>query len=185
MTPADNGGGDPEAPSNLPARLWTKVVEGLAALGTILIGVLMLLICADIVARNIMGASLPLISELGAMTLVMIVYLQLAATIRANRLPRTEIFHAPLCQRRPRAGAVLSAFFDLAGAVVVGLIAWSTIRILSKDLASSEFIGVPGIATLAVWPFRLLILIGVTVATVEFLLRVVTALRQAAGGPVR
>ena len=59
-------------------------VEGLAALGTILIGFLMLIICADIVARNLMGSSLPLITELGALTLVMIVYLQLAATVRAD-----------------------------------------------------------------------------------------------------
>lgn len=71
-------------------RLWRWAVDGLAALGTLLIGVLMLLICADILARNLMGSSLPLISELGALTLVMIVYLQLAATVRADRLPRTE-----------------------------------------------------------------------------------------------
>lgn len=160
------------------ALLWQLTVDGLAALGTILIGVLMLIICADIVARNLMGSSLPLITELGALTLVMIVYLQLAATVRANRLARTEIFFEAFRQSRPRAGAVLSAIFDLAGGLLVGLIAWSTVTILEKDLASSEFIGVPGIATMPTWPFRALILIGVTVAAVEFLLRTVGALRE-------
>ena len=160
------------------ALLWQLTVDGLAALGTILIGVLMLIICADIVARNLMGSSLPLITELGALTLVMIVYLQLAATVRANRLARTEIFFEAFRQSRPRAGAVLSAIFDLAGGLLVGLIAWSTVTILEKDLGSSEFIGVPGIATMPTWPFRALILIGVTVAAVEFLLRTVGALRE-------
>lgn len=161
------------------ARGWSLVVEGLAALGTVLIGVLMLIICADIVARNIMGGSLPLISELGAMTLVMIVYLQLAAAIRADRLARTEIFLPVLRSKSPRAAALLSALFDLVGGMLLGIIAWSSIRIIEKDYASGEFIGVPGIATLVVWPFRVLILIGVTVAAIECAVRVVVALRRA------
>lgn len=166
---------------SLLARVWRWLVDGLAALGTILIGILMLIICADIVARNVMGASLPLVSELGALTLVMIVYLQLAATVRADRLARTQIFFATFRSKRPRGGAILSAVFDLAGALLLGLIAWSTVHILGKDLASGEFIGVPGIATLSTWPFRALILIGVAVASVEFLVRTFSTLRSAAG----
>ncbi len=168
-------------PAHFAARAWARVVEGLAALGTILIGFLMLIICADIVARNLMGSSLPLISELGAMTVVMIVYLQLAATVRADRLARTEIFFASLRDKHPRAGAILAAFFDLGGALLIGVIAWATIRVLSKDYGSGEFIGVSGIATMAVWPFRVLILIGLTVASVEFLVRLLKELRVAAG----
>lgn len=164
------------------ARIWAMIVEGLAALGTILIGFLMVIICADIVARNLMGSSLPLITELGALTLVMIVYLQLAATVRADRMARTEIFYLAFRESRPRAGALLSAAFDLAGGLLIGLIAWSTINILQKDLASAEFIGVPGIATMPTWPFRALILVGVTVAAVEFLLRTLAALREGYGG---
>lgn len=163
------------------AGIWAMAVEGLAALGTILIGFLMLIICADIVARNLMGSSLPLITELGALTLVMIVYLQLAATVRADRMARTEIFFTVFRESRPRAGAMLSALFDLAGALLVGLIAWSTVNIFQKDIASSEFIGVPGIATMPTWPFRILILIGVTFAAIEFLLRTIAALREGFG----
>lgn len=163
-------------------RLWRGLVDGLAALGTLLIGVLMLLICADIVARNLLGSSLPLISELGALTLVVIVYLQLSATVRADRLPRTEIVLIALQDTWPRAAIVLNACFDLAGAALVGLIAWATVRILEKDLASHEFIGVPGIATLPTWPFRVLILVGATVAALQYVVRTVAALRAAAAG---
>lgn len=147
-----------------------------------MIGVLMLIICADVVARNLLGSSLPLVSELGALMLVMIVYLQLAATVRADRLARTEIFYSAFRASRPRAGAILSALFDAVGAAVVGGIAWSTLGILGKDLDSGEFIGVPGIATAPVWPFRVLILVGVTVAAVEFALRVWAALACARSG---
>lgn len=150
---------------------WQRIVDGLAALGTVLIGVLMLLICSDIVARNLFGASLPMISELGALTLVMIVYLQLSAAIRADRLAKTEIFITTIGSSMPRLAELIVALFHIVGAGMFGLIAWSTIRILGKDYASGEFLGVPGIATLPTWPFRVLILVGALVAAIEFLVQ--------------
>ena len=74
---------------------------------------------------------------------------------------------------------------DAVGAAAIGGIAWSTVRILEKDWKSGEYIGVTGIATLPTWPFRVLILLGVTVAAIEFLMRVVAALRYAASGGAR
>jgi TRAP-type mannitol/chloroaromatic compound transport system permease small subunit len=177
----DDGAPPPGRRKSVVGRAWGWAVDGLAALGTVLICILMLVIAADVVARNTMGASLPLVSELGALMLVMIVYLQLAATVRADRLARTEIFFTPFRRSRPRAGALLSAAFDLVGAAAVAAIGWSTIRILEKDFASGEYIGVTGIATVQTWPFRALILVGVFVAAVEFAIRVWSALRVAAG----
>lgn len=158
-------------------KFWKWIVEGLAVLGTLLIGVLMVIICADIVFRNLFGSSLPLVSELGALLLVMIVYLQLAATIRADRLARTEIFLPVMQSKFPKIGNWIAALFDLVGAALIGLIAWSTINILEKDVAAGEFIGVTGIATMPTWPFRALILLGCTVAAIEFLVRAVENLQ--------
>jgi TRAP-type mannitol/chloroaromatic compound transport system permease small subunit len=151
-------------------------------MGTLLIGVLILIIFADVVARNLLGSSLPLVSELGALTLVMIVYLQLPTTIRHNRLARTDIFITPLGRKRPRAAALLSLIFNLVGAAVVGGIAWATIRILEKDMASGEYIGVTGVATFPTWPFRAMIFLGVTVAAVQFLVQGYEAARIIALG---
>lgn len=178
----------PDAPE--PARrspgarvlgVWNLLVDGLGALGTLLIVVLMCIICADIVARNTMGASLPMVAELGALTLVMIVYLQLATTIRHDRLSRAELFHGALRRGYPRAGAVLDAVFHLVAAGVLGVIAWATVTIVQRDLTRGEHIGVTGIATLPTWPFRALILLGMAVATVQCLVQLAGALRTAAG----
>ena len=158
-------------------RVWALIVDGLAVAGTLLIGALMVIICADIVFRNLLGSSLPLVSELGALMLVMIVYLQLAATVRASRLARTEIFLPPIQRRFPKVGAVVAGLFDLTGAAMLGLIAWSTLSIFEKDLSSGEFIGVTGIATIPTWPFRALILLGVTVAAIEFVMQAISSLR--------
>lgn len=159
-------------------RAWHRLVEALAALGTILIGVLMVIICADIVARNLMGASLPLVSEVGALLVVTLVALQLGATVRAGRLARTEVFIVPLEARFPVAGAILNGLFDLVGAVVLGVIAWASVLVVEKDYAAAEFIGVPGVATLPTWPFRVLILTGFAIAAIEFAVQIVAALRR-------
>ena len=158
------------------------MVEALAVLGTVMIGVLGVIICADIVARNSMGASLPLVSEMGALLLVMIVALQLATTIRAGRLARTEFFITAVEARSPRAAAALMVLFNLAGAWMLGLIAWSTVDVLTGAWEAAEFIGIVGIATLPTWPFRLLILLGFGVAAIEFVVRALADARIVIGG---
>lgn len=172
-------------PQSKPLLVWSTFVDGLAVLGTALIGVLMIIICADIIARNTMGASLPLVSELGALLLVMIVCLQLPTTIRADRLARTEVFFVVFREGRPRAGAALSAAFNLVGAAVLAMIAWASWSILQKDYYSSEFIGVPGIATLPTWPFRALIFVGITVAAAQFIVGAFTEFRTSLRGKVQ
>ncbi|WP_348644518.1 TRAP transporter small permease subunit [Rhizobium sp. AQ_MP] len=177
----EHAAGQARSPSPAPgrsARLWLTFVDGLAVLGTILIGVLMVIICTDILARNAMGSSLPLVSELGALLLVMIVCLQLPATVRADRLARTEVFYIPIRERHPKAGAALSCLFNLVGSCVLGAIAWASLSILVKDFESGEFIGVTGIATLPTYPFRILIFIGIAVSSIQFLVQAVAEARS-------
>ncbi|WP_439563071.1 TRAP transporter small permease subunit [Roseinatronobacter sp.] len=164
------------------ARVWGALVDGLGAIGSMLIVALMLVICADVLSRNIMGASLPLVSELGALMVVMIVYLQLATTLRHDRLARADVFYTGFRALHPRKGAVLGALFDLAGAWVIGVMALATLRVLERDIASGQFIGVTGVLTLPTWLFRAAILAGMTIAMVQFVLSVLAALQIAVAG---
>ena len=167
-------------------RFWNRGVDGLAALGTIMIVFLMAIIVADVVARNIMGASLPLIAELGALTVVLIVFLQLGTAVRNDRLASTEFFLDAVSARQPRAAAVIRAIWDLAGAAVCAGIAWSSWGILWRDVEHREFIGVTGVLTMPTSPFRALIFIGAAVAGLQFLLRAASRLRHpGASGPAR
>ncbi len=163
-------------------RLWGAVVDGFAAVGTLMIGVLMVIVCADIVARNAMGASLPLVSEAGALLVVTLVALQLGATIRARRLARAEFLLTALHARTPRLGFLLHAGFNATGAVILGIIALATYGVFHKDWQAAEFIGVTGIATLPTWPFRLLVLAGFAIAAIEFAAATLSDLRRALGG---
>ncbi len=176
--PATAAAPDPGGGAPLPLRYWHLLTDGLAVLGTVLIVVLMVLICADVAARNILGGSLPLVTELGAITVVMIVYLQLASAVRHDRLARTEVFFEAIKARYPRLGLLLGAAFDLAAAAMFALIAWSTVGIFQRDLSSANFFGVTGVLTVPTWPFRALIVLGLAVAAAQAALQVITGLAR-------
>jgi TRAP-type mannitol/chloroaromatic compound transport system permease small subunit len=159
-------------------RAWAWLVDGLAALGTLMIVGLMLVIFADVLARNLLGGSLPLVAELGALLLVMIVYLQLGTTVRHDRLARADLFFAGIVERRPRLAAWLEALYCAAGFAVCALIVWATVDILARDFRIGEYIGVTGVMTLPTWPFRLLILVGIAVAALQFLVQAVRVLAR-------
>jgi len=167
-------------------RGWARLGDGLGAVSTLLIALLMLLICADAFARNILGGSLPLVSELGASLLVVIVYLALATTIRHNRLARTDVFLGWLARKSPRAAAVLSAVYDLIGAGLLALIGWAGMLTLARDFAGGKYIGIQGVLTFPLWPFGAAFVIGLVVAAVQCLLQAQHALRggsaQTGGG---
>jgi len=149
-------------------RFWNRGVDGLAALGTVMIVMLMTIIVADVLARNLMGASLPLIAELGALTVVLIVFLQLGTAVRNDRLARTEFVLDAIAAGRPRAAELLRALWDLCGAAICAGIAYASWGILRRDFDHSEFIGVTGVLTMPTSPFRLLIFVGAVVAAVQF-----------------
>jgi TRAP-type mannitol/chloroaromatic compound transport system permease small subunit len=152
-------------------RLWGRLVDGLGALGSMMIAGLMALIVADVVVRNAFNVTIPIVAEVGALGVVMILFLQLATTVRHERMARTEFVIQALFRRSPAAAAFMEGIYDLLGALACGLIAWSTYGVLIKDLAAGEFIGVLGLLTIPVWPFRVLIMIGVGVAAVHYLCR--------------
>ena len=66
---------------------------------------------------------------------------------------------------------------------MIAILAWSTLGILERDLRATEFIGVTGVLTVPTWPFRVLILIGATVAAVQFVLQAVDRLARFAPRP--
>lgn len=178
-----NTGGDAAPPTGgrWPLRFWSAGVDGLAALGTVTIVLLMAMIAADVVVRNLFGASLPLIAELGALTVVLIVFLQLGTAVRNDRLASTDFFLEAVSARRPRAAAAIRAVWDLFGAAVCAGIAWSSWGILWRDIEHREFIGVTGVMTMRTSPFRALIFVGATVAAVQFVFLAASRLGQAAG----
>lgn len=166
-------------------RAWTIFVDGLGAVGSVLIGGLMALVCADVVGRNLLNQPIPTVAELSAFSVVVIVFLQLASTVRHDRMARADLFIDPFTRRHPRIGGTLATLFALLGGVCCALIAWATWPVIAKDIDAGEYIGIDGVGAIATWPFRALVVFGAAVAAVQYLIGAVQALRTAVRGEPR
>lgn len=167
------------APS-APASLFGRLVDGLNAAGSVVIGLVMLLMCADVLLRNLANHPLDGVAELVATSIVVIVFLQLPATLRHGRMSRADLFIDPFIQRRPRAGKRLRALFSLAGIFACGVIAYATWPLLARAWGDSEFFGVEGVFTFPTWPMRAVVLLGAVLAALQYLLLTVQDWREAA-----
>ena len=98
-------------------RGFSAFVAGLNSVGTVLIFAMMLLINADVFARFLFNAPIDGVTELVELSIVAIVFLQLADAVRAGRLTRSDGLYSRLEAKLPRLSHALGALFDLAGAL--------------------------------------------------------------------
>jgi tripartite ATP-independent transporter DctM subunit len=79
------------------------------------------------------------------------------------------MFLAPLEQRSPATASAWKALFALLGIGLLAVLVLGAWPDLVNAWASDEFAGVEGIFTIPVWPIKLLIVVGSTIAGVELL----------------
>jgi TRAP-type C4-dicarboxylate transport system permease small subunit len=163
-------------------RWFGRLVDGLNAIGSVVIAAVMLLMCADVLLRNLASRPIDGVSELVATSIVVIVFLQLPATLRHGRMSRADLFIDPFIRRRPRAGKGLRALFSAAGAFACGAIAYASAPLLRRAWSDAEFLGVEGLFTFPIWPMRAVVLAGAVLAAVQYVLLVLQDLREAAHG---
>jgi TRAP-type C4-dicarboxylate transport system permease small subunit len=165
----------PSAPDSSLGRL----IDALNAAGSVLIGAVMLLMCADVLLRNLANRPIDGVAELVASSIVVIVFLQLPATLRHGRMSRADLFIDPYIVRRPRAGKRLRALFSLAGVFACGVIAYATWKPLLRAWSDNEYLGVEGLFTFPTWPMRAVVLLGAGLAALQYLLLVIQDLKEA------
>lgn len=161
--------------------LLGRVAGGLNALGTVWIFVLLLLVNADVGGRFLFGAPLRGVPEIVSMSIVAIVFLQLAHTALRGRLTRSDALIGLLHARAPRLAQALEAAFALLGAACCAVLIWAVVPLLERAIEIEEYVGAIGDFTAPVWPVRLVIILGTALAAMVFLLAAARHLRAMAG----
>ena len=156
-----------------------RLTQGLNALGTLIIIGLMLLINTDIVGRTGFDAPVRGVTELVSLSIVGIVFLQLADTLRSGRFTRADMLLDRLKRNRPVLAAVLQAIYHGLGAVLMGIILWAAWPSLVESIRIREYVGALGDFTAPVWPVRLMMLVGLSVTALTFVLLASMDLRRA------
>ena len=151
---------------------FSRVIGAMNAAGTLWIIGLMVLINADIVGRGALNAPIAGTPELVSFSIVGIVFLQLAHTLRSGSMTRSDVLLNVLQRRAPRFRRGLLALFHLAGGVLMFLIAWKYWPSVAQAWQHPErnFMGNPGFFTIPLWPLFILVFLGIVATAIQFVI---------------
>lgn len=163
---------------------WFVMIRGvvdlltnlLNVLGTLLIVAVMLLVNADVIGRVFFGAPVSGVPEMVSMSIVAIVFLQVAQAFRKGRLTRTEAVLGFFEKRTPRFRQVLEVVFSLAAIALIWQLFWASQPLFMKAWIRGTYEGTVGDFTAPIWPVKLIILIGCAALLVQLILHTATAL---------
>jgi TRAP-type mannitol/chloroaromatic compound transport system permease small subunit len=113
------------------------------------------------------------------LSIVAIVFLQMANTLREDRHVSNDIIMRLIAQSRPRMADFVYALFNFIGAVLMALIVYYVWPIVEEAYRNGYFRGTGGVVELAIWPFYTAIIIGAAATAVQFFLVSVRDFRRA------
>lgn len=163
---------DDAPPPKAPTEPFGLLIGVMNAVGTVWILALMLLINADIFGRGAFNAPIAGVPELVSFSIVGIVFLQLAHTLRAGSMTRSDVLLAVLEVRAPTARRVLLVLFHLVGGCLMSTITWKFWPSLSRAWhdPARNFMGNPGFFTVPQWPLYAVMLLGIAATAAQFLI---------------
>lgn len=165
-----NSGGAP-APSHGPSTPGlSPLVVGMDAVGALIVLGMMVIVNVDVFGRWLMDTPLAGTLELTEMGIVAVVYLQLAHTVRVKRLTRSDTFLNFIAHRHgDRVNQTLRMLFNLAGSVILAIIAYGQLPRLIDAWSRGYYKGNVGIFTAPTWPLEGIMLLGAAAASLQFL----------------
>ena len=158
---------------------FDRLVVGMNALGSFWILLLVVLVTSDALGRTFLNHPIEGTHEMIQISVVGIVFLQLADTIRTGRLTRSDSVLGILNLHWPHASAALQCVFYLLGATFMGIALWGSVPLLKEAIERGSYIGNDGIFTAPVWPVKTIIVVGLAVCLIQFLRLGFAAFRQA------
>lgn len=157
------------------------VTQALNIVGTILILVMGIAVNADVIGRDFFNRPIPGVLEFIGLSIVSIVFLQMANTLREGRHVSNDILVRFITERRPRLSAGIYAVFHLIGAALMALIVYFVWPIFLDNYVNGYFQGTSGIVEVPIWPFQSAIIVGAAATIVQFLILAWRDLRRASG----
>lgn len=166
--------------SGIPGA-FDRLIVGMNALGSVWILFLVLMVTADSLGRSFFSHPIAGVTELTQISIIGIVFLQLADAIRTGRITRADSFLGVVHNFLPRFGQALEGIFCLLGATYMGLGLWGSVPLLKEAIDRHYYLGNEGVFTVIVWPIKAVIVVGLAVCLVEFLRLALRAFRRSGG----
>lgn len=107
--------------------------------------------------------------ELSELAIVIIVFLQLGYATRAGKMVRSDGLTGLLEKRKPVAGHVMGIIFNILGICFFAAIIYGGWPILVQYYTEGLWAGTQGLFSVPTWPTRMIVLIGCTGVSLQFL----------------
>lgn len=154
-------------------RLLNISVVALNAIGSLWVLLLVILICTDSFGRSFFNRPLDGVTEIVSVTMAVIVFCQLADTVRLGKLTRSDAFLSKLQASNRSVARLIVVSFDVLGMVVMAAIIIGTWPLLVESFVRGYYIGEHGVFTLPDWPIKAIIVLGSVACFLCFLVRVI------------
>jgi TRAP-type mannitol/chloroaromatic compound transport system permease small subunit len=145
------------------------VISIMNSIGTVWVFILLIIINLDIFARFLFNSPIRGVPEIVSLSIVGLVFMQIAHTLKVGRLTRSETLFNWLKSRYPGFAHLLDGIFHLVGAVLFGVLFWGSLPAFTKAWKIGEYVGAEGDFMAPVWPIKLIILVGSVAALIQFL----------------
>ncbi len=159
----------------------TKIINRITMLlnvaGTLLIVALMVLICADVIARSAFSLPISGVPEMVSLSIVAIVFLQAPEAFRMGRFTRSEAMLNFFERRSSRLRAGLELIFATLSLGIISVLLYASYPFFLKSWNRDTFIGTIGDFIAPVWPVKLVILIGCAALIAQIGLYIIRQIR--------
>lgn len=169
-------------PLDLTAVALDRATAVMSAAGTLGILSVMLLIAVDVIGRFVFGRPIAGVPEIVSMSILAIVFLQLANTLSRGKLTRSDAALSALRRRVPRLADALDAVLHSAGAYLMAVLVQAFHPLFLRSYGRNEMVGAVGQFLAPIWPVHLIVLVGAVMLLAVFVLRALLLATLAARG---
>ncbi len=175
MIPRTHAAGRSAAGLLSAGRLFVITADWASRLGSVWYFALMLLVAADVAARELFSAPIRGVFEITAYSIIGGTFLQLAASQVHQRMIRADFLLQAIEVSRPTTASALETAASVVGAAIMAIAAVHSWPLLARAYREAEAVGVPGEFSFLIWPFRLVVMFCCALTCLAFC---ATALRR-------
>jgi len=165
-----------------PARSWFGAITAILNIaGTVLIIAMAIAVNADVLGRNLFNQPITGVNEFLGLSIVAVVFLQMANTLREGRHVSNDIIMSAIGVHRPRVAGIFYGLFNLIGAGLMGFIVWFVTPIFLEMYREGYYLGTANVREIPVWPFVLPVIVGGICSAIQYLIFADRELARALG----
>jgi TRAP-type C4-dicarboxylate transport system permease small subunit len=149
---------------------FRRLTQAFNIAGTILILVMAIAVNLDVGGRDFFNHPIPGVNEFIGLSIVAVVFLQMANTLHEDRHVSNDIIIRLIASSHPRLSAALYASFHVVGALLMAIIVVYVSPIVMEHYAGGYYAGTAGVVEIKVWPFTVVVVVGAAMTAIQFLL---------------